>query len=93
MEHFYKERKVTFYANALNTSIAQLSKLLFDTTGRTAKEHIDEMRLLQAKHLLKAGKYNVSEVASLLYYDNIEEFSRFFKKKAGINPLRFSKGE
>lgn len=93
VEHFYKERKVTFYANALNTSIAQLSKLLFDTTGRTAKEHIDEMRLLQAKHLLKAGKYNVSEVASLLYYDNIEEFSRFFKKKAGINPLRFSKGE
>ncbi|WP_177199897.1 helix-turn-helix domain-containing protein [Flexibacter flexilis] len=91
VKHFYKERKVTFYANALNTSIAQLSKLLTDTTGRTAKEHIDELRLMQAKHLLKAGKYNVSEVASLLYYDNIEEFSRFFKKKTGTSPLRYAK--
>ncbi len=93
LQHFYKERKVTFYAEALNTSIAQLSKLLKDTTGRTAKEHIDEMLLLQAKHLLSSGKYNITEVASLLYYNNLEEFSRFFKRKTGITPLKFSKGE
>jgi len=51
------------------------------------------MRLLQAKHLLKMGAYNVSEVANMLYYENLEEFSRFFKKKAGISPLKFAKGE
>ena len=91
VKHFYKERKVAFYATALNTSSAQLSKLLYETTGRTAKEHIDEVRLMQAKHLLKAGKYNISEVASLLSYTNLEEFSRFFKKKVGRSPLRYAK--
>ena len=48
---------------------------------------------MQAKHLLKAGKYTVSEVASLLSYHNLEEFSRFFKKKAGTSPLRYAKGD
>lgn len=91
IKHFYKERKVSFYADLLHTSPAHLSRLLVETTGKTAKIHIDEMRLLQAKHLLKMGKYNISEVASMLYYDNIEEFSRFFKKKTTLTPSKYLK--
>lgn len=93
MRHFYSERKVSFYAGLLNTTSAQLSKMLYEATGRKAKEHIDDIRLLEAMHLLKAGRYNVSEVSSLLYYKNVEEFSRFFKRKTGISPLRYARDQ
>lgn len=91
--YYYSERKVSFYAGLLNTTSAQLSKMLYEATGRKAKEHIDDIRLLEAMHLLKAGRYNVSEVSSLLYYKNVEEFSRFFKKKTGISPLRYARDQ
>lgn len=91
-KHFYEEHQVAFYAKELNISTDQLTKLLKERTGKTAKEHIDNKILSQAKVFLNSGKYNVSEVALLLYYKNVEEFSRFFKKKTGITPLRFAKG-
>lgn len=50
---------------------------------------IDEYRLTEAKTLLKTGKYNVSEVADVLNYLNIEEFSRFIKRKTGKTPTHY----
>lgn len=90
-KHFYTERKVSFYAEELNISPERLSIILKERTGKTAKEHIEELVLSEAKILLRMGKYNVSEVASLLKYENVEEFSRFFKKKMGCSPLSYSK--
>ncbi|WP_198146875.1 helix-turn-helix domain-containing protein [Maribacter thermophilus] len=89
--HFYKERKVSFYAQHLAISTNHLTKVLQELTGRSAKKHINEIVLSQAKSLLNSGTYNVSEIASLLYFDNIEEFSRFFKKETGTSPLKYKK--
>ncbi|WP_289659443.1 helix-turn-helix domain-containing protein [Flavobacterium panacagri] len=88
---FYMERKVAYYSNKLNVTTQVLTKIVTEYTGRGAKEHIEEMVLSQAKVFLKSGNYNVSETASMLYYSNLEEFSRFFKKKTGLTPLKFSK--
>jgi len=92
-KHAYKERKVSFYANALHLSLAQFSTIIRISTGRSPKQHIDDIRLAQAKQLLKSGRYNVSEVAALLYYDNLEEFSRFFKKKSGTTAWQYMKSD
>lgn len=90
-QNFYTERKVSFYAGVLKIPAEQLSDVLKELTGQTAKDAIEEMVLSEAKVLLRTGKYNVSEVASLLNYNNLEEFSRFFKRKSGYSPLRFAK--
>ncbi len=47
---------------------------------------IDEIRLTEAQVLLKSGNYNVSDVANTLNYLNVEEFSRFIKRKTGKTP-------
>ncbi|WP_179353523.1 AraC family transcriptional regulator [Winogradskyella vidalii] len=90
-KNFFKERKVLFYANKLAISTHQLTKILLKDTGRSAKKHINEILLSQAKSLLRSGKYNITEVASSLHYYNLEEFSRFFKKETGITPLKYLK--
>jgi AraC-like DNA-binding protein len=68
-----------------------LSNIVKNKTGQTAKKLIEEMVLSHAKVLLKSGEYNVSEVATLLNYNNVEEFSRFFKRKTGATALKFCK--
>lgn len=90
-KNFYQRRKVSFYANELNVNPERLSYILKEYTGLTTKEHIDQIILAQAKVLLKSLKYNVSEVAALLNYNNLEEFTRFFKHKSGETPLRYQK--
>ncbi|OCA69061.1 hypothetical protein BBI01_17775 [Chryseobacterium artocarpi] len=90
-ENYYKERKLDFYATKLNISKQALTNIVKNKTGRSAKKLIEEMILSHAKILLKTGKYNVSEVATLLHYNNLEEFSRFFKKNSETTPLKFSK--
>jgi AraC-like DNA-binding protein len=90
-KNFSTERKVAFYAQQLKISTPSLTKIVQEYTGNSAKEQIDEMVLMNAKVLLQSRKFNVSEIASMLNYNNLEEFSRFFKKKTGIAPLNFSK--
>jgi len=90
-KNFFKERKVHFYANKLALSTHQLTKILSKETGKSAKKHINEILLSQAKSLLQSGRYNVTEVAASLHYYNLEEFSRFFKKETGMTPLKYLK--
>ncbi|GAA0884493.1 helix-turn-helix transcriptional regulator [Sphingobacterium siyangense subsp. cladoniae] len=90
-QHYHKERKLDFYAGKLHVSTQVLSNIVKNKTGQTAKKLIEEMVLSHAKVLLKSGEYNVSEVATLLNYTNVEEFSRFFKRKTGATALKFCK--
>gem|GEM_PF-2145247 len=90
-QHYHKERKLDFYAGKLHISTQVLSNIVKNKTGQTAKKLLEDMLLSHAKVLLKSGEYNVSEVATLLHYNNMEEFSRFFKRKTGTTALKFSK--
>ncbi|WP_281233330.1 AraC family transcriptional regulator [Flavobacterium gelatinilyticum] len=92
-QNFFTQRKVGFYSKRLNVTTQSLTNSLKLLTGKSAKEQIEDMVISQAKVLLKSGKYNVSEIASQLSYNNLEEFSRFFKKKTGITALKFSKSQ
>ncbi|WP_343556241.1 AraC family transcriptional regulator [Sphingobacterium sp.] len=90
-KNFYRERKVAFYSSNLGLTTGQLSRILKERTGRNAKEYIEHILLSQAKVMLKSRKLNVTEVATMLHYENTEEFSRFFKRKVGVSPLRYQK--
>lgn len=92
-KYSYRERKVVFYASQLFVSSDYLTRILKKETGRTAKEHIEDLVITQAKVWLKSREYNVSQVASLLHYLNIEEFSRFFKRRTGYSPQNYRKRE
>ena len=88
-KHIRKEHHTSFYADSLHVSTKYLNELLKETTGKTTKSLINEALLTEARILLKTGRFNVSEVANILAYDNLEVFSRFFKKGTGVSPLKF----
>jgi AraC-like DNA-binding protein len=77
------------YADRLAVHVNYLNKKLKDSTGKTTTEIIAERVIQEAKILLKQTKWNVSEIAYALGFEEIAHFSNFFKKKTSLAPLEF----
>lgn len=48
-----------------------------------------QLRLRKAMRLLKTEQQPISEVAKQTGYEDVDDFSRFFKSRVGISPLKF----
>lgn len=59
----------------------------------TPMQHVLNLRITTAKTLLRTTTYSVSEVASIVGYDNPLYFSRLFKKQTGLPPSDFRNNE
>lgn len=55
-------------------------------TGETLTEYIARVRVDEAKRLFSTIRLKVYEVAERVGYQNVEHFSRVFKKVAGMSP-------
>ena len=77
------------YADRLAVHVNYLNKKLKESTGKTTTEIIAERMIQEAKILLKQTRWNVSEIAYALGFEEIAHFSNFFKKKTSMAPLEF----
>ncbi|RZJ82474.1 MAG: AraC family transcriptional regulator [Chryseobacterium sp.] len=84
--YFLQERKVQFYAKTLFVTPRHLSQVVKQVTGKTAGELIDEIVIKEAKALLSAHTFNVSQVTDVLNFSDQSFFGKFFKKHTGISP-------
>ncbi len=83
-----KMKKVKDYAEILNISEKQLSKITTKRTGLSASMLIYKQIVLEAKRLLNSG-ISIKEVAYELNFDDPAHFSKFFKTQTGITPSQF----
>ena len=83
-------------------TLIELSERL-NLTERTCKRRLQEagthyqqlladMRLIQASFWLSRRMYNVSQVAELLGYSSVANFSKAFKKWSGFSPTHAKQG-
>lgn len=87
--HFSQIVQVAQYADLLNVTPGHLNDTVKAAVGKTAKQLIDEKRVLEAKRLLFWGNHPVKEISWKLNFDDDAYFNRFFKKHAGQTPLEF----
>jgi AraC-like DNA-binding protein len=90
-QHYLSHREVSFYAEKLNINEKYLTQLLKRKTGKTARQFITEMVILEAKVVLNENRLSVKEIASRLHFENQFHFSRFFKQYAGVSPTEYKK--
>lgn len=57
--------------------------------GTTYSEVLGTVRFEVARDLLVAGRHSVAEIAQLLHYSDPSNFSRAFRRIAGIGPTAF----
>ena len=55
----------------------------------TPLQYILSLRISNAQSLLETTKYNVTEIASIVGYENPLYFSRIFKKQVGLSPSEY----
>ncbi|MDD4297453.1 MAG: AraC family transcriptional regulator [Ruminiclostridium sp.] len=66
-----------------------LCKIFKETTGFTLIEYLNQIRIKQAKHLLKNSSLNVSQIFEECGFGTMTHFERIFKKMTGYSPLKY----
>ncbi len=80
------KQSVNEYAVLCNMSTCWFIHCFKAYTGTTPQQYITDIRLSKAKELLSYSSFNVTEIASIVGYDNPFYFSRIFKKNTGRSP-------
>ncbi|MGI5522512.1 helix-turn-helix transcriptional regulator [Micromonospora sp. CA-259024] len=90
VEHGYPHsRRVEDYAAELNCSVRTLTRACLASTGRSAKQVIDERVALQAARLLAATDEPIAQIGRQLGFSEPTNFGRFFAREIGVSPGAF----
>lgn len=88
-EHFTQQINCEELAKLCFLSTSQFYNLFNKQFGCTPLQYRDRLLLQRAKTLLKLEEINVSEISEMLGFNDVAYFSRFFKKRTGINPSEY----
>ena len=88
-QHFKTKHTVAEYAGLLNKSPKTISNIFSKFGSKSPLQYIQERKMLEARRLLRYSDMQIQEIAYEIGYDDIQAFSRFFKKQEGISPSVF----
>jgi len=80
---------VQYIAESLNVSPGYLSNMLRMLTGQNTQQHIHEKLIEKAKEKLSTTDLTVSEIAYELGFEHLQSFSKLFKSKTKLSPVKF----
>ena len=89
--NYDRELRLEMLAGIFGYNSAYLGKVFHQYTGENFNNYLDNIRITEAKRLLKDEDYKVYEVAEMVGYNNINYFHNKFKKSVGMSPLSFKK--
>lgn len=87
--HCCRQHEVAFYADKLCISSRYLTAICRAVLGRSAKEMIDEMLLLEIKMRLRSTDLSIQEIADEIYFPDQSYLGRFFKRHTGQSPTAY----
>ncbi|MGZ2369319.1 helix-turn-helix domain-containing protein [Ancylomarina sp. YFZ004] len=88
-QYFRSKHAVDEYALLLSKSPKTLANLFKKAGNKSPSQFIQGRIMLEARRLLRYTDKSVSEIAFEIGYEDIQSFSRFFKKQEGQSPTDF----
>lgn len=73
----------------LGLNYSKISEQIRSHFNLTYKQYLNQIRLTEAKRLLKSTDYSVSEIAYKVGFNNVTHFNRVFKKECMLSPTEF----
>ena len=90
--NFKKLHKVQNYALLLYKSPKTIANVFTKIGKLTPLKIIHNRIIMEAQKLVLQGDLNINEISYLLGFEDIQTFSRFFKKMNNISPSKYKKG-
>ncbi len=78
-------------AQTINVSYSWFRQMFKKHTGVSPMQYYLQQKHLLGKELLSTTNKSISEVAYQLNYENVSQFSSFFKEREGVSPTDFRK--
>ena len=88
-QYFRDKHKVADYASLLNKSPKTLSNIFQLHSSKSPLQFIQNRKILESKRLLGYSDLQVQEIGHQIGYDDIQSFSRFFKRQTGQSPVSY----
>ncbi|WP_431803116.1 response regulator transcription factor [Halobacillus andaensis] len=90
-DHYNEDLKAAEIADVINVSPNYFSQLIKQETGKHFNEFLHEIRINQAKELLKETPYRIMEIAEMVGYKDYKYFVQIFKRKVDLTPTQYRK--
>ena len=84
--HFNEQITLNLLCSMTNISRFYFCRLFKSITGKAVREYLNQLRVNKAEALLEDGDVNVTETALLCGFDDVNYFSRLFKKYKNKTP-------
>lgn len=89
IRHYKQEHYIEFYARSLSISPSYLSRIIRQTTHKTAAYFINGMLHAEACRLLRHTDRTIQAIADELNFSDQSAFGKFFKANTGLSPLQY----
>lgn len=90
-DNIYNDINLEKLCNKFYLRKSRLSVLFKEFTGKSPMEYFTELKIKEAKQLLREDNLSVSQITFKLNYSSIHNFSRAFKKSTGFSPTGYKK--
>ncbi|MBU2905271.1 AraC family transcriptional regulator [Arenibacter algicola] len=91
-EKYTTTRNVKDYADMLLVSTKHLNKIVKEFTLNTAKHFVDDFVILETKRAIASTNDSLKEIAYTVGFDEVTNFTKFFKKHTSTTPKQFKTG-
>jgi len=92
-QHYRNAHTVADYATMLNKSPKTISNVFKKVAGKSPLSYIHDRIILEAKNLLVYSNLEISEVGYELGFNDVQGFSRFFKRYAKLSPSGYKQNQ
>lgn len=88
-QHFRTKHTVKEYAALLFKSPKTLSNVFTKNGNKTPLQYIQDRIMLESRRLLYYSTKSIKEISFEIGFEDLQSFSRFFKKHEGLSPSEF----
>ncbi len=88
-EQMAKQPSLALLCSHFSLSRTYLCRIFKEGTGTSPVDYWIDLKIKEAKKLIREGNYNISQIAELLGYNSIHHFTRMFKRTTGMSPTAY----
>ena len=90
-ENYKGKIKLSELCFLFGTNSTSLCNKFKDSFGETIISYVNKLKIKESKKLMRTGKYNLTEISSIVGFSSVHYFSRIFKQHEKISPANYIK--